>query len=358
MQVMIRKLSLFFPPLIFFFTATAQDNGFFDYSSIGVQYFAGTTIGKTYGQIADSRPFIGEIFYQRQTNPNPAWNNTKSLPQWGFGFSATHSGSKNIGGVLTLYPYMKLPLVTAGVFQSNIRLAFGLSWVEKPYDEVTNTENLLLSQKLSTHANISWQNEFRLSSRHFLNAALSYYHWSNAKTNLPNLGMNIPSLGIGYRYAFNGESKKPTQRNDTVNKKLSYKLFLTAGIKQMQVPDSSHYMVTMLTGEVSKQISYSSTLALGMFVTHDASVKTDTLVKNLGDVENSQVAVYASYEYNFGRLSIPVQFGIFIYNSNSGWLESVGVRYKLSRKLMAQLLLKAHGHKADLMHLGLGYIIR
>ena len=353
-----RKLSLFFPALIFFFAVSAQDNSFFDYSSIGIQYFAGTSVGKTYSQIRDSRPFIGEIFYQQQTNPNPAWNNSKSLPEWGFGFSATHSGSKYVGGLLTLYPYMKLPLLTTGILRSNLRLAFGLSWVEKPYDEISNPENLLLSQKISTHANVSWQNEFRLSSRHFLNAAISYYHWSNAKTNLPNLGMNIPSLGIGYRYAFNGETKKPIQSYDTVNKKLFYKLFLSAGIKQMQVPDSSHYMVTLLTGEVSKQISHSSTLSLGMFVTHDASVKTDTLVKNLGGVENSQVAIYASYEYNFGRLIIPVQFGVFIYNSNSKILQTVGMRYKLSRNWMAQLLLKAHGHKADLMHFGVGYIIR
>ena len=102
----------------------------------------------------------------------------------------------------------------------------------------------------------------------------------------------------------------------------------------------------------------SSTLSLGMFATHDASVKTDTLVKNLGGVENSQVAIYASYEYNFGRLIVPVQFGVFIYNSNSKILQTVGMRYKLSRNWMAQLLLKAHGHKADLMHFGVGYIIR
>ena len=44
MQVMDRKLRLFFPALLFLITARAQDNGLFHYSSIGVQYFAGTTI--------------------------------------------------------------------------------------------------------------------------------------------------------------------------------------------------------------------------------------------------------------------------------------------------------------------------
>ena len=126
----------------------------------------------------------------------------------------------------------------------------------------------------------------------------------------------------------------------------------------MQVPDSAYYFVKLITGEISKQVSYSSILSLGMFVTDDASVKTDPLVKHLGSVETSQVAVYGSYEYSLGRVIIPVQFGVFIYNSNSKLLESIGARYKLSHNWMAELMLKAHGHKADLMHFGIGYSFR
>jgi len=68
--------------------------------------------------------------------------------------------------------------------------------------------------------------------------------------------------------------------------------------------------------------------------------------------------VYGSYEYDFGRVLIPVQFGVFIYNSNSKLLESIGMRYKVSGNLMAEFLLKAHGHKADLIHFGIGYLFR
>jgi hypothetical protein len=123
----------------------------------------------------------------------------------------------------------------------------------------------------------------------------------------------------------------------------------------MQVPDSSYYFVKLLTGEISKQISYSSILSVGMFITDDASVKTDPLVKHLGGIKTSQVALYGSYQYNLGRMMIPVQFGVFVYNSNSSLLESVGLRYKLSHNWIAELMLKAHGHKADLMHVGIGY---
>ncbi|MBO9682160.1 MAG: acyloxyacyl hydrolase [Flavisolibacter sp.] len=354
------RLNLFLIALIFFTAAEAQDTteGFFKYSSFGLQFNEGTAIGVTYNRIRDSRPFSGEIYYQRQINPGPVWNNTKRLPQWGLGLSATHSGSKYVGAIVSLYPFIKVPLYTIGSLQSDLRFGFGLAWVEKPYDKETNTEDLLLSQKFNTHASLQWQNELRLSSKHFINTAVNFYHSSNAKTSLPNLGINIPSLSVGYRYAFNGETKKPVYANDTLNKKIFYKVFLTGGVKQMQVPDSSHYFVKILSGEMSKQIGYSSIVSLGTFITHDASVKTDTLVKHLGSIKTSQVALYGSYEYKFGRITIPVQFGVFLYNSNSKLMEAVGIRYKLSGNWMAEFLLKAHGHKADLMHAGIGYVFR
>ena len=353
------KLKLFLFSIPFVVIANAQSgHGITDYSSFGAQYYLGTSIGNTFNRIRDSRPYSGEIYYQRQTDPGPTWANAKRLPQWGVGLSTTHAGSKYVGTIVCLYPYIKVPLYSIGGLGGNLRFAFGAGWVQKTYDKITNPENLLLSQKISTHSSVQWQNELKLSSRHFINTAVTFYHLSNAKTNLPNLGINIPSVSVGYRYALNGETRKPATTQDTLNKKIFYKVFLSGGVKQMQVPDSSYYFVKLLTGEISKQISYSSILSLGMFITHDASIKTDPLVKNLGSIKTSQVALYGSYEYNFGRVMIPVQFGVFVYNSNSSLMESVGVRYKLSNNWLAQLLLKAHGHKADLMHFGIGYAFR
>lgn len=354
-----QKLKLFLPSLIFFTAANAQSNGFFSYSSTGIQYFRGSGIGNTFKRLRDSDPVSGEIYYQRQINPGPAWNNTKRLPQWGVGIFAANPGSKKyVGAIAAMYPYISFPLVTLPGFQSNFRFGFGLAWVQKPYDKITNPPNLLVSQKINTNANLSWQNEIKINSRHFINTALSLYHVSNAKTSLPNLGINIPSISVGYRYAFNGEKKKPLQMQQSFDKKIFYKTFLSAGIKQMPKPDSSYFFVKVLSGEASKQISYSSILSAGMFITFDASLRTDSLVKDLRSIQTSQVGMYSSYEYSFGRFTIPVQLGFFLYNGNSKLLEQVGLRYKLSEKWISEFLLKAHGYKADLLHFGVGYTFR
>ena len=105
-----RRLRLLWPALILVFTAHAQEKSFFDFSSMGLQYYLGTSIGITYNRIRDARPFICEMYYQQQTNPSPTWNNTKRLPQWGLGAAKGRRQSKrftpyvrqHLPGALTL----------------------------------------------------------------------------------------------------------------------------------------------------------------------------------------------------------------------------------------------------------------
>lgn len=353
-----RYVNMIWVALIFSFNALSQttQNTSWQYASAGIQYYKGTSIGKTFKRLRNSNPYSIEVYIQKQNNVSPAWNNTKRLPQWGLGISITNTGSKQyIGTVVCAYPYIKFPLFTSGALQSNLRFSFGLGWVEKPYNETRNPKNLLLSQKINTLTQLMWQNEVRISPKHFLNTAVSFYHLSNAKTRVPNLGMNIPAISLGYRYAFHGETKKPVVNTDTLNKKPFVKIFLSGGVKQMQVPDSSYFFVKALTVEAGKQISHSSTFSVGMLITHDRSVATDPLVKNPQGIKTVQAATYVSYEYSFGRFSIPVQVGVFVYNSNAVMVEAFGARYKLNKKWTAQFLLKSHLYRADMMHLGIGY---
>ena len=178
------KRRFFFLGFVLPLFSWSQNNqhSFFKYSSFGAQYYYGTSIGHTFKRIRDSRPYSAELYYQRQVNVSPFWNHTKRLPQWGLGMSATHSGSKEVGTIICLYPFIKLPLYTVGPLEGNLRFGFGAGWIQKIYDKVTNPENLLLSQRISSHANISFQNEVRLSARHFLNFTAMFYHVSNAKT--------------------------------------------------------------------------------------------------------------------------------------------------------------------------------
>jgi hypothetical protein len=73
-----------------------------------------------------------------------------------------------------------------------------------------------------------------------------------------------------------------------------------------------------------------------------------------------QAGIIAGYEHQFGRLSIPVQLGAYVYNKDiyTTLFQQLGFRYRINPKWTAQLAMKTHSGKADFIHLGIGYKIQ
>ena len=76
------------------------------------------------------------------------------------------------------------------------------------------------------------------------------------------------------------------------------------------------------------------------------------------DRKKLQIGAYGGYEHYLDRLSIPLQLGFYVYNKDKSLFTftQFGLRYKISRNLSTELLLKSHGGQANYIHAGLGYI--
>jgi hypothetical protein len=72
-----------------------------------------------------------------------------------------------------------------------------------------------------------------------------------------------------------------------------------------------------------------------------------------------QVSMYGGYEHVAGRISIPVQLGVYLYNRYviSQLYQLIGLRYRFAEKWVASVQLKAHFGKADYIQYGIGYKI-
>lgn len=353
---MILKNLILFSFLICINTATAQLVK--QAASIGFQYSKGYSMGTTYSRLQTRPPKLFGFFYEGQMSAQGAWVKSKRVPKLGLEITAGNSGSKeHIGTVVGVSPYVILPLYTFSRFCGDFKIGFGLGWIEKKYGTF-NTENKLIGSHINAFTGISWQNELAISTRHFIKAGVSFYHFSNGRTKMPNLGINIPSVFIGYRYNINPGIKSATSlKVSDFSNDVFVKLFLSAGLKQYPQIGSKQYKIVGLSAEIGKQISHSSIVSVGLLLSKDNSLKVDTLVRTRSHILGGQLGLYASYEYIIGRLSIPVQFGVYAYNKNSILFERVGFRYKISKQWHGQLLLKAHLHRADLFEFGVGYSI-
>src|SRR5215204_6371217 len=202
--------------ILFFFTSTAKQS-FFKSSSFGVQAHYGSfiTILPKAEYLRDSYSYFGEINFQR--NYKKLWALDSQFVQWGGGIFFGNTGSQQyVGNMSGAFSFINLPLIYKRNFLSKLRIAAGIGWIEKPYDKNTNHKNVLLGTALNAYLNFVWQNEWRLNSKTFINLGLSFSHLSNGSSTLPNLGLNIPAVSIGMRYAYDDEISNTHISTDSI----------------------------------------------------------------------------------------------------------------------------------------------
>ena len=208
-----------------------------------------------------------------------------------------------------------------------------------------------------------WTQSFQLSSHLKVNAGLSFSHLSNATIKLPNLGLNIPALSVGIRYAVNRAPARTLSRVDTVPHRLRYSLQLTGGVKQSPVVESSLYGTAVLTAEASKQTSLRSVWGAGLALLYDPALGDlyidPIITKGKTAYATLNLAPFLSYEKVMGRLSIPIQLGMYIKeNPMKRFYQNLGLKYHLTDALAVAGFLKTHMGRADFIHAGINYTIK
>jgi hypothetical protein len=190
---------------------------------------------------------------------------------------------------------------------------------------------------------------------------LAYTHFSNGSTKLPNMGLNIPSLTLGIKYTVNPSLRMISRMYDPPSKKLHYYVFLSGAVKEAYPLESASYLVTLVNVELLKDFSYTGRWGGGMNVTYDPSLSTEVPNSVVYAFDQSkpktEVSIYGSYEYVLGKFSIPLQFGVYLYNNYPvDWVyQVIGFRYRMGDHLILSVGLKTHFMNADFIQWGLGF---
>jgi hypothetical protein len=144
--------------------------------------------------------------------------------------------------------------------------------------------------------------------------------------------------------------------------KLFYRISTSAGLRQVPWIGSSRYLVNATSLEIGNQYAYSNQYYGGVICYYDRSLKVDPTIitSKERNITKLQAGVYAGYEHAMGRLSFPLQLGMYVFNRdiNPVLFEQIGFRYRIQTHWSALLLLKAHGGRAELLHVGVGYQLK
>ncbi|MFT3827716.1 MAG: acyloxyacyl hydrolase [Chitinophagaceae bacterium] len=311
--------------------------------------------------VRDSHSALNELDISLTTTNKHAWAQVNNFLHLGIALLYGRSGGDQyIGHIGAIFPYADFPLVKRNAFTTSFRLGFGLGWVEKPFNAETNTKNLLIGSKFNGCINMALQSEVQLIKHVYLSAGISFTHLSNGCSKLPNLGLNIPAVTAGLRYAIRADEKPVKKELAPFVKKWHYYVFANAAAKQTYPLTNTTYMVTSIAAEALKDFSYYGRFGGGFNVTYDPSLSREIEgAFFIFDKKDPfwQASIYGAYEHVMGKLSIPIQFGMYVYNKYpvSGVYQNIGLRYKVSSHLVASLQLKAHLGKADYIQYGIGY---
>ena len=284
---------------------------------------------------------------------------------------------------------------------------FGLLYLTKFYDSVSNPLNLAMSSALNFAAQLKVQAVRHISPQSTVSVGIEMFHTSNSNWQKPNVGLNYAQLSLGWVHRFHpgkhldkdpcfwkGESIKQLSVPYQISTRYAYRkyrrdfpvyysVFIAEG--SWGLPNS--YRLTELRSNpkdakldetelaTSKQGMIPQKLGIGMprgewrfgvnVFYETAAVGKDAGGRVFSLDSRLELGAFARRVMRFGPLDVFLDFGVYLVPPQSDriidlektqWFyNAIGTQYRINNHWLLIHRLKAHYHVADYMELGLLY---
>ncbi len=344
----------------------AQNSSKNDFVLVGDAHFGfiishrGSIVHLIKGQIGG-----GELTYVFRTCGKRPWQVVHGFPEFGLSYMHLYlANPSEIGNLDALYPYMNLRLnKQKRHFKMYLRLGLGIANMSKPFDPETNHKNNAIGSHLNGYVNIRFSSSYMLSPSWRLDSGIGLTHASNGAIKTPNLGLNMATVNLGIGYVFGNKNMEMCK--DSVMPKLIKRWHPSVlgvfGFKELEHPLGNKYMAYNLSANLYYSASHKTKFGTGMeFVYSNATRKNlehdSVSTEKIKDV--LKIGIKGGYAFHIDRISIPIDFGYYVYqndNLKEKFFHRIGVRYMLTKHVIANATLYTHWAKADYFEWGLGY---
>jgi hypothetical protein len=344
----------------------------FNPKSLGFRVYYGFIVphSRAIREISDSRPYGIEADLAWHLMRERTWKHCYCYPRTGFNLSYFNfNNPEMLGHSIALYPYIEPFIRPHKKLNFTFRFGIGPAVVTKVYDSLTNPHNFFFSDHLSFIAMLNAAVNYRVSNRVTTRLAFNYNHISNGGLKEPNVGMNFPTLNVGFDYSLS-EVNFPRRPKDTMRvlyqDKFWFDAYLMGTAKNAEKGEDQRFPTIGVGIYYSYLAGRIFALNAGTEWISDYSVKekirrewaTDP-TKTEPPPDHNRAAVLLGIELLFGRFSFIHQWGIYYYEprpARNRMYQRYGLNFRFYDKLYLGINIKAHGHVADLMDARLGII--
>ena len=294
--------------------------------------------------------------------PNQIFNRPKrglTLELRNFGNNAVLGHAISISG----FSQMNL-FSTANGIRLSLRIATGLGYITKTYDEVTNPKNNAIGSHLNAKVNLSLFGRKYFNNGNYFDLGVEFNHFSNGAITNPNLGLNSPGLlfGIGRDIAYTTNNKK---LEGLAKKEVSHEFYATliGSVKEIgEVPyEASRYGVGAIKLGYGIQPFHKWSFEGGLDLIYNQAnlYKYRDSTFTAGDVP--QIGVFLGFGFHFNKSVIAVNYGYYLLDKidpEGRLYNRIGYRYYFWKNWYGAFAIKANFARADYFEFGIGYSIK
>jgi|GEM_PF-1092558 len=270
---------------------------------------------------------VTELNLSWKTRGNKYWQALYHFPSAGFSLAHAQFGNQDVlGQAVGFVPTMRFEKWKDDT-RLSIRAGLGIAYFTKPYNSLSNPENLVIGSPWANMSLLKMELSKPLFNKFRYNVGLSLMHCSNAHVDVPNIGANLIALHAGISF-----SHKPTLLKMDYEK-MSFPesgklwrlgLHSILGVHEfkgtIRPVDGPKYYVYGASLYTSKSFHSKSCLSIGVnyhYYTayHDYALLQELYQSDEDIKKKSQnIVVFGGYEWNYGRVALYVQLGVNLYN--------------------------------------------
>jgi hypothetical protein len=311
------------------------------------------------GHLPREHAFAGELSFYIKTNGRKFWHSTCSFPYLGATLFAGSVGNKEIlGRFYGAYGFVEFPFVKREKYRFLAKLGSGLAYTTRVFNYEDNPKNVAMSTHMNALICIGFTNHFYFGQNR-ISLGIDMTHFSNGAYKVPNLGVNLPYLTLGYGRTLKSFKKDTLLRNPSIPyKKWLYGLTGVITAKEVFPTGGTKYPVYGLSGYARRFFKPK----VGMEVMLDVISKQaifaykPEIPKTQWDI--LQIGLYTGYLFPLDQFHFVLGMGVYLkdkYQPEDFLYHRVGMRYYFTNGMHAQVVLKSHWARADYVEWGLGY---
>ncbi len=315
-----------------------------------------------------------EISVMKATYGRTRWEFMYNYPLIGISYWYSNLGNtRPLGDAHALFPFINFPLLRSQDFNLYFRLGAGLGYLTRKYHRYDNYENLAIGSHINGCINLLLEARWRLGKRFMASGGVSLVHFSNGAIKQPNYGLNMPGVNVALAYRLSREN--PYLRQKLMPRLVPFefdgKKFLQVdvnvafGVKDYQATlgNGASYGVATIYGNLLWPVKFKSRLGFGLDLSYDGSDEKLLALRGVNPehrIDLVRTGINGAYELNFSRMAIMLNLGVYLtgLDKSDGYVyEKVALRFGITDRLFAGIMLRAHYARADFVSFGLGYRI-